>query len=195
MIKNLKKVLALTLTFIMIFGCVASMSYAMTETSMAAVLDTSAIESKSEYLGIPFASEMYDKVASDKEIAVYHSEERTYITERDEFEYALTNGKIEYVTSINSEKAEIRVNDYNIYGYSFNGFRLYWENENLSDEGYYLICIESGTLVSDDGAYCNAEVFVPDVKGPSTNFLTQLIDNIKAFFQSIIDWFKNLFSF
>lgn len=197
MIKKVRKVLAVTLAFIAILGCMSISACAIIETSMAPVYDSIFTVSNKDYVEIPFASEMYDKVATDKQIAIYHSDEPTYMSfyDTDDFEYALESGKITYVTSISAEKAEIRKNAHNIYGSSFNGFRLYWEDENFSNEGYYLICLESGTLVSEDGEYGNAPTYLADVKGPSTDFFTQLIDSIKAFFEGIIEWFKNLFSF
>lgn len=203
--KVFKRVIAITLVS-MIFACMSIRVFAMSETPMGYFVDAG--KSTSEYLDIAYSSEMWDKTAEDKNINLYHYSDNTdystYITERDEFEAALEAGKITYVTSISSQKAEVKKNAYNIYGMDLNAFRIYWADEGLSSEGYYLVHIEAGTLISEDGEYGNAEAFVPNqvVKASSgltpsvsTNFITEIIEGIKEFFNNIIGWFKNLFNF
>ena len=165
MTKIKKKTLASVLAIMLIINAMCVSVGAMSETSMSPVYDAMFTVSKKDYVEIPYANDLYDKVSIDKTIEVYHSDSPTYISfyDSDEFEYALSTGKIEYVTSIGAEKVEIKKGAHNIYGQSFNGLRIYWGDENFTDEGYYLFKIESGTLVSADGEYCNFLTFLADV--------------------------------
>ena len=195
--KAFNKVVSLILTAIVLSLSLCTPAFAIYETEMGFFVDAG--KSTSEYLDIVYSSELWDRAADDKKIDLYYyadnSDYATFITTRREFESALEAGKITYVTSISSTKAEVKRNEYNIYGAKFNAVRINWSEENLSSDGYYLVHIEAGTFISNDGRYGNAETFVPNQVVPRANFLTKIIENIKASFESIVEWFSNLFKF